>query len=312
MYDYDTFLITLYVRVDDFCKASHEALRVSLHPGSAASLSVSEIVTLSLFEQWRLFPSERAFWRWAQRHLRSLFPGLPSRPQFLRQQQRCQVVLEGFFQALAQDLGARHSPFEILDRLGVATRSCGRRGPEWLFGYADKGYCTRLGYFHGLHLLTAVTAEGVITGYGLGPASCKDQPQAESFFALRAHPDPRFGALGCPAASRTYVLDKGFSGPKLHRRWKAAYAVEVVCAPQKGHGRPWPKPLRRWVASLRQIVETVHGRLLESFRLERERPHTLRGLLHRLAAKAGLHNFCIWLNRQLGRPDLAFADLIDW
>jgi len=31
-----------------------------------------------------------------------------------------------------------------------------------------------------------------------------------------------------------------------------------------------------------------------------------------LAAKVALHNFCIWLNRQLGRPDLAFADLIDW
>jgi len=30
-----------------------------------------------------------------------------------------------------------------------------------------------------------------------------------------------------------------------------------------------------------------------------------------LAAKAALHNFCIWLNQRLGRPNLAFADLID-
>jgi len=25
-----------------------------------------------------------------------------------------------------------------------------------------------------------------------------------------------------------------------------------------------------------------------------------------------LHNFCIWLNEQLGRPWLAFADLLGW
>ncbi|HEY66288.1 MAG TPA: IS982 family transposase, partial [Caldilineae bacterium] len=32
----------------------------------------------------------------------------------------------------------------------------------------------------------------------------------------------------------------------------------------------------------------------------------------RLAAKAALHNFCIWLNLQYDRQPLAFADLLDW
>ena len=47
-------------------------------------------------------------------------------------------------------------------------------------------------------------------------------------------------------------------------------------------------------------------------RLDRERPHALDGLLARLAAKVALHTFCLWLNRHLGRPLLAFADLIAW
>jgi hypothetical protein len=59
-------------------------------------------------------------------------------------------------------------------------------------------------------------------------------------------------------------------------------------------------------------VETVHDRLLATFGLEHEWPHDLAGLRARLAAKVGLHNFCLWLNVQLGRPPLAFADLIDW
>jgi hypothetical protein len=35
----------------------------------------------------------------------------------------------------------------------------------------------------------------------------------------------------------------------------------------------------------------------------------LGGVLARLAAKAA-HNFCTWLNQQLSRPNLTFADLI--
>ena len=44
-------------------------------------------------------------------------------------------------------------------------------------------------------------------------------------------------------------------------------------------------------------------------RLDRERPHLLQGVRTRLAAKVALHNFCIWLNCQLDRPNMAFADL---
>ena len=309
MYDYDTFLSTLYYCADEFCK-HHVVLPV--HPGPEAALSVSEVLTLSVFGQWSHFTSETDFYRFAERHLRPLFPRLPARSQFNRQERQLRGVLEGFFLHLAQELGAQDSAYEVLDRVGIATRWCGRRGGEWLDGYANRGKCNRLGFFHGLHLLSAVSAEGILTGYGVGPASAKDQPMAETLFALRQHPDARFGSIGRPAGAQTYVLDKGFSGPHLHQRWRATYGVEILCAPQRRHGAPWPKRLRTWVASLRQIVESVHEKLLRCFRLERERPHSMSGFFARMAAKASLHNFCIWLNRQSGRTDLAFADLIDW
>ena len=74
----------------------------------------------------------------------------------------------------------------------------------------------------------------------------------------------------------------------------------------------WPKALRVWHAGLRQMVETVHNCLINPFRLGRERPHDMRGFYARLSAKVALHNFGIYLNRQAGRKDLAFADLLDW
>ncbi len=76
--------------------------------------------------------------------------------------------------------------------------------------------------------------------------------------------------------------------------------------------KPWPKRVRRWFAGLRQIVETVYEKLHNAFGLARERPHEMAGLRARLAAKVALHNFCIWLNEHLGRPRLAFADLLGW
>lgn len=51
----DTFLTTLYVMVDDLCK-EHD-LHLPSHPGPAAKLSESEVITLSLFGQWARFPS---------------------------------------------------------------------------------------------------------------------------------------------------------------------------------------------------------------------------------------------------------------
>lgn len=109
------------------------------------------------------------------------------------------------------------------------------------------------------------------------------------------------------------MTDKGFEGENRHQQWAEAYGAVVVCAPKRStKKRRWPKALRRWVASIRQIVETVNECLHGTFRLDSERPHALSGFQARLAATCALHNFCIWLNHQLGRPSLAFAELVDW
>lgn len=304
----DTFLTTLYVMVDDFCKAQLPA-EVSTQP--PASLARSEVITLAMFGQWAPFRSERAFYRYARRHLRRAFPTLPDRSQFNRLERAHWPATAAFFVFLGDALEARAVAFENLDGFGVATRNAQRRGDGWLAGQADLGRCNRLGWYEGLHVLTAATRAGVLTGVGVAPASTKDQTLAETFFAARHAADPRLPTVGPPARG-VYVADNGFEGEAAHARWAARYAVTVVCPPGHVSAHPWPPEWRRWLASLRQTVETVHGLLLSVFRLETERPHALAGFQARLTAKCALYNFCIWLNRQLGRPNLAFADLVDW
>ena len=308
MIDLDTFLTVLYVMVDDFCKSK---LPCETRPGPEASLSCSEVVTLAIVSQWGRFPSERGFYRYACRHLRSAFPKLPDRGQFNRLLRQHADAIVLFNQHLKKLLGVADVPYEALDGMAVRTRNAKRRGYGWLAGLTDIGWSNRLGWYEGFHLLTAVTPAGVISGFGFAPASTKDQPLAETFLAARRYANPRLASVGQPARG-PYVADKGFEGQANHQRWLDEYGAELICAPRQDSPHPWPKQLRRWLASIRQIVETVHDKLLHTFRLDRERPHALVGFQARLAASVALHNFCIWLNKQLGRPRLAFADLIDW
>ena len=135
---------------------------------------------------------------------------------------------------------------------------------------------------------------------------------AETFFAVRATPHPRLTSVGS-AFSGTYVTDKGFEGAENHRRWLECYGAQLVHPPKRNSKkRSWSKHLRRWIASIRQIVETVYDNLFNVFGLWRERPHQIGGLRARLASRVALHNFCMWLNDQLGRPRLKFADLMGW
>ena len=308
MVDVDTFLTTLYVLVDDFCMLS---LPPAPHPGPQAAFSRSEVVTLALFGQWQGFGSERGFYRYAQRHLRAAFPQLPTREQYNRQVRQQQTALVAFFLYLVHLLAAQRCAYEALDSAGVPTRDAKRRGAGWLPGLADIGGSNRLGWYEGVHLLLAVNPCGVITGLGVGAASTKDQPLAEMFFALRRQPHPGLASVGAPAQS-PYIVDKGFEGQANHRAWWTTYGAQVICPPKGNSKTPWPKPLRRWLAGVRQIGERGHDKLQHTFRLDRERPHALSGLQAPLAAKIALHNFCMWLNEQLGRPRLAFVDLVDW
>jgi hypothetical protein len=309
MVDANTFLTALYVLVDDMIV---ELPGVS-HPGPVAALTTSEVVTLALFGQWARFRGERAFYRYARRYLRGAFPRLPDRGQYNRHLRRAHAALVAVGQHLAWLLDAPHCPYEALDAMGLVTRNCRRRGRGLLAGQAHKGWCSRLGWFWGFHLLTAVTPCGAITGYGLSATTVSDQARADTFLAVRHTPQAALPEVG-RSASGVYVADTGCEGRAWWHRWATCYRAQVITPPKANETRSrcWPQALRRAHAGLRQIVETVNDRLLTVFGLEHERPHAVDGLRARLAAKVALHNFCLWLNVQLGRPPLAFADLVDW
>ena len=309
MVDVDTFLTALYVMADDFCQSRTRKKR----PGPKASLSESEVITLAVFARWGRFASERDFYRYAASRLTGAFPTLPDRCQFNRLTRSHTRSIEAFALHLAEASLAEcpwHA-YEALDCSATPVRDCKRRGSGWLAGYADIGWSNSIGWYEGFSLLTSVAPSGVVTGFCFAPASTADQRIAETFLCVRSRPNERLASVGA-AFGGHYVVDKGFEGAENHRRWLECHGARVVCPPKRNARQTWPKRLRRWVARIRQIVETVYDKIFNVFGLWRERPHEIDGLRARLAARVALHNFCIRLNERLGRPRLSFADLLGW
>ena len=89
--DLDSFLVSLYVLVDDWWK-----LECSSEPpktGRPALLTDSEVLTLSILAQWPRSRSERDFWRFAWAHLRSNSPNLCSQSQFNRRVRALEIEM---------------------------------------------------------------------------------------------------------------------------------------------------------------------------------------------------------------------------
>src|ERR671910_1226105 len=289
MVEVDTFLTILYVMVDDFCQTQPSKKR----PGPEASLCQSEVITLAIFARWSRFNSERDFYRYADGHLRGAFPTLPSRPQLNRLVRLYTQSIEQIAVKLGKMLEDRDHAYQALDSSAMPVRDAKRRGHGWLAGEADIGWSNSIGWYEGFSVLAAIEPSGVITGFCFGSASTADQPLAETFFALRANPNPRLKGAGS-AFSGTYVADKGFEAEDNHRRWLQCYGAEVIHPPRRRNSKkPWPKRLRRWIAGIRQIVETLYDKLFNAFGLWQEPPHEIGGLRSRLAARGGLHNFFI-------------------
>jgi len=114
---------------------------------------------------------KRAFYRYAQEHLRAAFPSLPARSRFNRLQRTYAEAITAFGLFVVSSTNAHHCHYERIDSSGIAICDAKRRGEGWLAGQADIGWSNRIGWYEGFHLLVSIAPSGMITGYGFGPAS---------------------------------------------------------------------------------------------------------------------------------------------
>jgi len=164
-------------------------------------------------------------------------------------------------------------------------------------GQATFGRCvSKTEWVYGFKVALSVSPEGVVTVFGLAPASCDERPIGEFLISSDGYD--------------AFLADKGFSSVDWERRWLHEYGALVAATPQKSARRAWSEGACQWAAGKRQVIEGVIWQLKDYFGLERHRAKTLGGLMARLAAKLAAYTCGQMLNTQLGRPLRHLADLL--
>ena len=294
--DLESFLVCLYVLVDDWWQEHHPP--AARRAGRPAALSESEVLALAILPQWSRFRSERDFWRFAEAHLREYFPNLLSQGQLNRRIRALEPQLRALQRNLAETLLEPSTVYHMLDSTlipaVVRVRAC-RKG--MFAGQASFGGCiSKTEWVYGFKVALSVTPEGVITAFGLAQASSSERPIGGFLIASDGH--------------EGYLAGEGFSSVEWERYWLQSYGALVAATPQKSAKRAWPEKACRWAAGKRQLIEGVISQLKDQFGLKHRRAKTLDGLLTRLAAKVAAYTCGLCLNAQLGRPLRHLADLL--
>jgi hypothetical protein len=294
--DLDSFLVSLYVLVDDWWQVGHG--RAPSRPGRPALLTDPEVITLAILAQWPRFRSERDFWRFAWAHLREYFPKLCSQGQFNRRVRALEPELRALQRSLAEELSDPSAVYHVMDTTLVPAIVRVRASRKGLFcGQATFGRsASKTEWVYGFKVALVVDPGGVITAFGLAAASSDERPIADALVAGDRH--------------EAYLADKGFTGVEWERRWLEEYGALVAATPYDDSRRAWPKADRRWAAGKRQIIEGVICQLKDFFCVERHRAKTLGGLLARLTAKVAAYTCAQRVNASLGRPLRHLADLL--
>ena len=111
--DLETFLISLYVVVDDWRKRYH--LHPSQRVGRPPSLSDPEVLTLAILAQWPRWRSERDFWHYADLYLREYFPNLVSQSQLNRRIRALEPELQALQWDLSDTLADGSEVYRVID-----------------------------------------------------------------------------------------------------------------------------------------------------------------------------------------------------
>ena len=325
--DLETFLVALYVIVDDLYQ-SHIQPSLPACGGPEAQRRDSEVLCVGLAVQWRSgvpWKSERGLRRYVRKHLRHVCPTVRTQSAFNRRVRRLWGAFLLIQDAVAEQLA--QGDYDVMDGFPIPVAPGARSfTPGWLADMARIGQGGNDRYCYGVRMMMVVKQTGVAMGWALAAGNVQERWVAELLCSTRAGMPGVQGPLddkgqqpkvtppqewmatvpsGGAASKRPILSDGGFRGDDWLAHWAQAYGAQVCPLPKAA-----PHAQRRWLRSARQVVETTLANLRESFGLTYPGAHSTWGLLMRVAAKVAAYNLGMMINRLLGRPDFAFATLI--
>ena len=174
---------------------------------SGSAVRIGGTHSLAILSQWPRFRSERDFWRFASSHLRPYFPMLCSQGQLNRRIRALAPELRALQRDFAEDLTEPSVAYRVMDTTLVPAVVRVRASRKGIFcGQASFGRsASKTEWIYGFKVALVVDPKGVVSAFGLAPASSDERPIGEALIAEDLHE----AYLAYPRASR---------GPRLHSK----------------------------------------------------------------------------------------------
>ena len=185
--DLETFLVALYVIVDDLYQ-SHIQPRLPACGGPPAQMSDAEVLCLGLAAQWRSgvpWKSERGIMRYGRKHLRHVFPPVLTQRACNRRLRRlwgaCILIQDAVADQLAQ------GDDDVMDGFPIPVAHGARSfNPGWLADIARIGKGGNDRYCYGVRMMMVIDQQGVATGWALASGNVQERWVAAWLFRTRA------------------------------------------------------------------------------------------------------------------------------
>jgi hypothetical protein len=291
--DLDTLAVALYVKTDELLKAAPQLAPWRPAVGIAPKLSDAELVCLAVLQALLGFCSEARWLRYADRHLRHLFPYLPKQPGYNKRLRAAADLLRQVIGVLASDTSWWTDDVWVADSTPV---ECGRSRETTkrsdLAGWAAYGYCaSHSRYFWGLRLHLVCTLQGLPVGFALAGAKADERQVLLGILAA----DP---TLVAARPGQTLIADKHYYG----RQFEAALAacgVRLLRPARKGEAQ---RPGAQLFRPLRQVIESINQTFKGQLDPERHGGHTPAGVVVRVLQRILALTAVIWHNDHAGQP----------
>ena len=175
--DLDTLATGLYVTSDDFLADNPQYRPWRPQVGLTPRLSDAELVTLVVLQALLGFTSEARWLRYANSHLRGMFPDLPRQSGYNKRVRAAAGMLRAVLAHLVRRCSRSTDDVWVVDSTPV---ECGRSRETAkrsdLAGWAEYGYCaSHSRFFWGLRLHLVCTLSGLPVAFALAGAKADER-----------------------------------------------------------------------------------------------------------------------------------------
>jgi hypothetical protein len=293
--DLDTLATALYVKIDELLQRAPQLAPWRPTIGITPKLSDAELVTLAVMQALLGFTSEARWLRYANRHLRHLFPYLPRQAGYNKRLRGAAGLLRHAIRAVATDTSLWTDDVWIVDSTPV---ECGRSRETTkrsaLAGWAQYGYCaSHSRYFWGLRLHLVCTLHGLPVAFALTGAKTDERQVLVDLLSVEPE-------LVAARPGQTLLADKHYYGREF-QEILAELGVRLLRPARKGEPQ---RPGAHLFKPLRQLIESVNDTFKGQLDLERHGGRTPGGVAVRVLQRILALAAAIWHNHKTGQPTL--------